>query len=251
MYLDTPMHLPRISAAACLAVCMIRRAKVQLFGCRSSSLAPEIAKNDVKWVAESERNRSRLTIKHSTAKASCNLSAPDDRGKRTPFKQGVATQRKQPSQKKMAPPFCACTVYRKNCRHLPCYVSSTYHCFCAERAAFFSQLTTMHHCCNRQSSAATRRAHTAPIERTMHNAARPRPRRGVTFSQYSELAYIPQESTEQKWFSSEDKQRFRQELLRDARRMSREIENATAEATIARERLYECIGKSNVYCHEI
>ena len=43
----------------------------------------------------------------------------------------------------------------------------------------------------------------------------------VTFDHYSELALIPKDEAQPKWFSPEEKRRFRRNLIADARRMKR------------------------------
>ena len=66
--------------------------------------------------------------------------------------------------------------------------------------------------------------------------------RAVTFSQFSELAFIPKDDIESKWYSKQETHGFRRALVRDAKQMSRQIEDAPADAMITLEQLYECIG---------
>ena len=63
----------------------------------------------------------------------------------------------------------------------------------------------------------------------------------ITFSVYSELAFIPKDSSENKWYSPQEKTSFWQSLLADARRMKRAIQESPAEAA-APELVYECLG---------
>ena len=72
----------------------------------------------------------------------------------------------------------------------------------------------------------------------------------VTFSHFSELAYIPKDHDPKKWHSSEDMEGFRRALAVDVRRVSRELQedflrNLTSSASEhARNpsRQYECLG---------
>lgn len=67
--------------------------------------------------------------------------------------------------------------------------------------------------------------------------------RAVTFSRFSELAFIPKDdNSSNNWYSSKDNLSFRQALVQDARRMSREIQGAPLDAKILRENLYGCVG---------
>lgn len=67
--------------------------------------------------------------------------------------------------------------------------------------------------------------------------------RAVTFSRFSELAFIPKDdNSSNNWYSSKDNLSFRQALVKDARRMSREIQGAPLDAKILRENLYGCVG---------
>ncbi|KAL7525913.1 hypothetical protein ACHAXR_001212 [Thalassiosira sp. AJA248-18] len=57
----------------------------------------------------------------------------------------------------------------------------------------------------------------------------------VTFSQFSKLVFIPKDDIESKWYSTQDKNRFRQSFIRDINYHSR------LEATTS-DRLYDCVG---------
>ena len=50
--------------------------------------------------------------------------------------------------------------------------------------------------------------------------------RSVSFSHFSELVYIPKDHADKKWYSSQDRQSFRQAFVEDVRRVTREIEEA-------------------------
>ena len=63
--------------------------------------------------------------------------------------------------------------------------------------------------------------------------------RQVTFSQYSSLVLIPKDRSKND--SPQDKQRFRQELVQDARHMARILETTPA-YDITPEQLYLCMG---------
>lgn len=65
----------------------------------------------------------------------------------------------------------------------------------------------------------------------------------VTFSKFSELVFIPKDITfsANKWYSSNDYDRFRQVLVQDAIRISNEISDLAADS-IPLETLIECIG---------
>ena len=66
--------------------------------------------------------------------------------------------------------------------------------------------------------------------------------RAVTFSQFSELAFITKDVIQsKKWYTKQENHRFRQTMIGDARRMSGEINNTPVEA-ITPEQLYECVG---------
>eukprot|EP00584_Thalassiosira_punctigera_P002771 CAMPEP_0172528836 /NCGR_PEP_ID=MMETSP1067-20121228/3078_1 /TAXON_ID=265564 ORGANISM="Thalassiosira punctigera, Strain Tpunct2005C2" /NCGR_SAMPLE_ID=MMETSP1067 /ASSEMBLY_ACC=CAM_ASM_000444 /LENGTH=146 /DNA_ID=CAMNT_0013312801 /DNA_START=796 /DNA_END=1236 /DNA_ORIENTATION=- len=72
------------------------------------------------------------------------------------------------------------------------------------------------------------------------NPTRPR---AVTFSQFSRLAYIPNDEAGSKWYSSGERNHFRQALIRDATRVSRALESASTEGILPDpEQLCECIG---------
>lgn len=72
----------------------------------------------------------------------------------------------------------------------------------------------------------------------------------ITFSVYSELAFIPKDSSESKWYSPQEKTSFWQSLLADARRMKRAIQESSAEAA-APELLYECLGLEALLDREV
>ena len=63
----------------------------------------------------------------------------------------------------------------------------------------------------------------------------------VTFSQYSQLAFVPRDDAESKWFSSQEKRSNREELIQDTRHMMKEI-NSTPPNSITAEQLCNCIG---------
>jgi len=65
----------------------------------------------------------------------------------------------------------------------------------------------------------------------------------VTFSKFSELVFIPNDITfsANKWYSSNDYDRFHQVLVQDAIRISNEISDLAADS-IPLETLIECIG---------
>lgn len=64
---------------------------------------------------------------------------------------------------------------------------------------------------------------------------------GVSFSQYSEFAFIPKDEPSPKWYNPEEKKRFRRNLIADARRLKRELEVTPTHATTP-DRLCECLG---------
>ena len=74
----------------------------------------------------------------------------------------------------------------------------------------------------------------------MSNPTPTRPR-GVTFSPFSTLAFIPKDEADSKWYSRQEKHRFRLVLIRDARRMARTFKAAPADGILP-EQLYECVG---------
>ena len=63
----------------------------------------------------------------------------------------------------------------------------------------------------------------------------------VTFSQYSSLLIISNDNTRIKKNSPQDEQRFRQELVQDARRMARILETTPA-YNVTPQQLYQCMG---------
>ena len=63
----------------------------------------------------------------------------------------------------------------------------------------------------------------------------------VTFSPFSELAFIPKDQAESKWYCGQEMDHLRQELLQDAKRMSREM-NSTSPGSIGPDQLYDCLG---------
>lgn len=66
--------------------------------------------------------------------------------------------------------------------------------------------------------------------------------RAVAFTQYSELAFIPRDDAQYKWHSTQDKLLFRQSLIQDINRVSRDFQDAAARATVTPELLQECVG---------
>ena len=66
-------------------------------------------------------------------------------------------------------------------------------------------------------------------------------KKGVIFSHFSELAFIPKDESETKWYTKQEKRCFRKTLMRDSRRMSKDFEQESAEP-ITVDQLYECVG---------
>ena len=72
----------------------------------------------------------------------------------------------------------------------------------------------------------------------------------VTFSHFSELAYIPKDHDPKKWHSSEDMEGFRRALAVDVRSVSRDLvgdflrnpSSSTSEHARNPSRQYECLG---------
>ena len=66
------------------------------------------------------------------------------------------------------------------------------------------------------------------------------------------MIFIPKErDRSNKWYSSKDYQRFCQALVRDAVRLSKEMNDTPAKATIPLKTLYECVGlEVRVWCNE-
>lgn len=66
----------------------------------------------------------------------------------------------------------------------------------------------------------------------------------VTFSEFSELAFIPKDEVDTKWYSSEEMDGFRLQSSRDSRRVSKKVQESLDNDTlkIKRELLYECVG---------
>ncbi|KAL7539329.1 hypothetical protein ACHAXR_011826 [Thalassiosira sp. AJA248-18] len=73
--------------------------------------------------------------------------------------------------------------------------------------------------------------------------------RALTFSRFSEIAFIPNDNIESKWYSTQDKNRFRRSLIVDVRRMKRELEDKPTEAN-SPEWLYECLGLDKLISHD-
>ena len=63
-------------------------------------------------------------------------------------------------------------------------------------------------------------------------------RPSVTFSQFSELAFIPQDKNTSLWYSSKERRHFRQALQQDVRRIAREIQDDD----ISQDHVYERVG---------
>lgn len=73
------------------------------------------------------------------------------------------------------------------------------------------------------------------------------PSRGVTFSEYSELFYIPRcdddgRMKSRTWYSAKDRHCFRRTLINDVRRVTKEIGNLTFEVSMSHEQLCDCLG---------
>jgi hypothetical protein len=71
------------------------------------------------------------------------------------------------------------------------------------------------------------------------------PPRGVTFSEYSELVLIPrsdEHALTATWYSSQDRNHFRQVLISEARRVSKEIKALSPGEVLSHEQLCECLG---------
>lgn len=71
----------------------------------------------------------------------------------------------------------------------------------------------------------------------------PRGPRAVTFSQFSELVFIPKDDKMEcnKSYSTQERRRFRQELIREVQKLSREL-NDTPTESITPEQLVRCVG---------
>ena len=65
--------------------------------------------------------------------------------------------------------------------------------------------------------------------------------REVGFTKFSELVLIPKDEPGLKWYNAQEKERFRLELVRDARRLSGELERTGSEAATP-ETLLDCMG---------
>lgn len=68
--------------------------------------------------------------------------------------------------------------------------------------------------------------------------------RAVSFSEFSSLVFIPKANeaeSESMWYSTEEKESIRQDLIRDATRMARTM-NGTPVRSITPEHLVQCIG---------
>lgn len=71
----------------------------------------------------------------------------------------------------------------------------------------------------------------------------PRIRSAVSFSEYSQLVFIPNENdmVDKKWYSSQDHWRLQQQMTRDVRRMVTLLRETDAN-DLTEEQLYGCIG---------
>ena len=85
----------------------------------------------------------------------------------------------------------------------------------------------------------------------MYSSTSSKSTREVTFSQSSQLAFIPEDNAESKWYSTQEKQKHQEELIRDVRRMRNEINRWQYESlinssspsnNITSEQLIKCIG---------
>ena len=65
--------------------------------------------------------------------------------------------------------------------------------------------------------------------------------RGVLFSDFSQLTFIPKDDAESKWYSPEEKQSNREALIQETRHMLKEISSTSSDA-ITSEQLSACIG---------
>ena len=87
------------------------------------------------------------------------------------------------------------------------------------------------------------------VHRTMSNVPTKK-RERVTFSQYSECAFIPRDDAKSNWYSSQEYRGFAQRLARDAKEMSRELRESS-HAAISSERLGECMGLEAVLSQDL
>ena len=65
--------------------------------------------------------------------------------------------------------------------------------------------------------------------------------RKVAFSQYSQLAFVPKDEAQSKWYSPQEKRKVREAVIQDTRRMMKEM-NTTPHQDITAEQLCNCIG---------
>ena len=83
-----------------------------------------------------------------------------------------------------------------------------------------------------------------PHERpAMANFNNTTPPQAVTFSEFSELVFIPCDHEKSaKWYSSEDKYRFRQTLIDNVRQLKKEINALSHGEIMTQEQLCKCVG---------
>lgn len=81
------------------------------------------------------------------------------------------------------------------------------------------------------------------------SAERPPPR-AITFSEYSELVYIPCDPDDKciKWYSSDDSRRFRKTMVDDIRRLSHEIDVLPRGDILTQDQLCKCLGIDAFLC---
>ena len=74
--------------------------------------------------------------------------------------------------------------------------------------------------------------------------------RAVTFSEYSDLSFIPSHHEKSTlWYSSKDMQNFRQSAIYDARKVSNAIKDLPTGDVLTHEQLPKCLGIENFLCH--
>jgi hypothetical protein len=80
---------------------------------------------------------------------------------------------------------------------------------------------------------------------TSRASFRPHPPRAVIFAEYSELVHIPRSEEYDRsltWYSSLDRNSFRQTLLQEARKVSNEIEDLRPGEAMSHEQVCNCLG---------
>lgn len=99
--------------------------------------------------------------------------------------------------------------------------------------------------CSFQFFNISRIQHTIFIIMSTSNASSRSTPRAVTFSEYSELVVYPDDSKSDKstkWYSSKDRNRFRQSVIDDARRVSQEIKDLPPGEVMTHNQLCQCLG---------